>query len=322
MGSFGYPKTLIPYMQTKDCSYGICSVYCPQWCYFVIPPPPPPYGFANENSAGPRIFSPLVITVIGISAFVFLLISYYTVFYKYCLNSNSTQNEASEDNRNPSIHETWQVGLDEALIKSITTCKYKEGSIEGTDCSVCLGEFQEDENVRLLPKCSHAFHVECIDTWLKSNSSCPLCRANIIISIAMNSLPLPVTEVQNQNQDSGRNNEEERMHSIRGAPKSSLQVFTELEERHTVIEIRDQGYGSIGCSKQTTVGSNKSNNRLKRVLRCVISRVAMKRSYSSSRFLLSRRGMNGGMMSGPQNREEVSNSSLEVVCFPEYSWGH
>jgi hypothetical protein len=72
-------------------------------------------------------------------------------------------------------------GLDEAVLKSITICKYKKGDgfVEGTDCSVCLGEFQENESLRRLPKCSHAFHLLCIDTWLKSHASCPLCRANI-----------------------------------------------------------------------------------------------------------------------------------------------
>ncbi|KAG9140697.1 hypothetical protein Leryth_006891 [Lithospermum erythrorhizon] len=33
------------------------------------------------------------------------------------------------------------------------------------------------DKLRLLPTCSHAFHMNCIDTWLLSNSTCPLCRA-------------------------------------------------------------------------------------------------------------------------------------------------
>jgi hypothetical protein len=68
------------------------------------------------------------------------------------------------------------------VISSIAVCKYKknEGLIEGTECSVCLNEFQENETLRLLPKCSHAFHIPCIDTWLRSHTNCPLCRANIM----------------------------------------------------------------------------------------------------------------------------------------------
>ena len=32
----------------------------------------------------------------------------------------------------------------------------------------------------LLPKCNHAFHISCIDTWLRSHTNCPLCRVGIV----------------------------------------------------------------------------------------------------------------------------------------------
>ncbi|EFJ19341.1 hypothetical protein SELMODRAFT_39719, partial [Selaginella moellendorffii] len=49
-----------------------------------------------------------------------------------------------------------------------------------SDCAVCLGDFQEGEDVKILPKCGHGFHVECIDTWLSIHSNvCPLCRAQV-----------------------------------------------------------------------------------------------------------------------------------------------
>ncbi|THU48847.1 hypothetical protein C4D60_Mb06t03300 [Musa balbisiana] len=40
--------------------------------------------------------------------------------------------------------------------------------------------FEADDKLRLLPKCSHAFHVQCIDTWLLSHSTCPLCRRSLL----------------------------------------------------------------------------------------------------------------------------------------------
>ncbi|KAL1315749.1 hypothetical protein AAHE18_15G008500 [Arachis hypogaea] len=192
MASLGNPRTWVPYVNSKDCSQGFCSLYCPQWCYTVYPPPPPPpFEFPDEDS-GPN-FSPLVIAIIGVLASAFLLVSYYTIISKYCgrRESSSAEHEEEvtnveilEDNHNPSLHEPWHAsttGLDEALIKTITVCKYKkgEGLVEVTDCSVCLSEFQDGESIRLLPKCSHAFHILCIDTWLKSHSNCPLCRATL-----------------------------------------------------------------------------------------------------------------------------------------------
>ncbi|RCV06936.1 hypothetical protein SETIT_1G203900v2 [Setaria italica] len=82
------------------------------------------------------------------------------------------------------VHHAWHirtVGLDEAAIESIALTRYRAGGALGaSDCTVCLGEFQDGELLRLLPKCAHAFHVQCIDTWLRAHVSCPLCRANVM----------------------------------------------------------------------------------------------------------------------------------------------
>ncbi|KAA0036326.1 E3 ubiquitin-protein ligase ATL31-like [Cucumis melo var. makuwa] len=47
------------------------------------------------------------------------------------------------------------------------------------ECAVCLAEFQHYETLRLLPKCGHVFHPPCIDAWLASCATCPICRANL-----------------------------------------------------------------------------------------------------------------------------------------------
>ncbi|PON44721.1 43kDa postsynaptic protein [Trema orientale] len=74
-------------------------------------------------------------------------------------------------------------GLDDSVIKTIPLSIYTAGKGGGggtpRDCAVCLIEFEEDDYVRTLPVCSHAFHVDCIDMWLRSHANCPLCRAGI-----------------------------------------------------------------------------------------------------------------------------------------------
>ncbi|KAH7519807.1 RING-H2 finger protein ATL8 [Ziziphus jujuba] len=50
-----------------------------------------------------------------------------------------------------------------------------------TECAICLGEFAEGEEIRVLPQCGHSFHVGCIDTWLGSHSSCPSCRQILVV---------------------------------------------------------------------------------------------------------------------------------------------
>uniref|UniRef100_A0A5B7BKM0 RING-type E3 ubiquitin transferase n=1 Tax=Davidia involucrata TaxID=16924 RepID=A0A5B7BKM0_DAVIN len=73
-------------------------------------------------------------------------------------------------------------GLKKSALRQIPVVAYGSGiSIPvGTDCPICLGEFTEGENVRVLPKCHHGFHVRCIDIWLASHSSCPTCRQSLL----------------------------------------------------------------------------------------------------------------------------------------------
>ncbi|CAM6049569.1 unnamed protein product [Sphagnum compactum] len=82
------------------------------------------------------------------------------------------------------------VGLEKSVVESLPTFVYKKEDFVAADgsslppqqqqleCAVCLEEFKENETGRTLPKCGHSFHVECIDMWFHSHSSCPLCRAS------------------------------------------------------------------------------------------------------------------------------------------------
>lgn len=45
-------------------------------------------------------------------------------------------------------------------------------------CTICLCEFEDEEDVRRLP-CMHLFHVPCVDQWLGQNKRCPICRVDI-----------------------------------------------------------------------------------------------------------------------------------------------
>jgi hypothetical protein len=44
--------------------------------------------------------------------------------------------------------------------------------LKESTCRVCLCSFEADESIMRLP-CLHAYHVDCIQTWLASNKTCP-----------------------------------------------------------------------------------------------------------------------------------------------------
>ncbi|KAG6417330.1 hypothetical protein SASPL_119484 [Salvia splendens] len=70
-------------------------------------------------------------------------------------------------------------GLDTSAVDSLPLVPYggaaKHRMIE--ECPICLGEFSETETVKMIPYCRHVFHPSCIDTWLASHVTCPLCRS-------------------------------------------------------------------------------------------------------------------------------------------------
>ncbi|KAE9595965.1 hypothetical protein Lal_00031144 [Lupinus albus] len=182
--------------QTQDC-YGFCDPKCPYNCYtypnYSFPPPPPPL-FIDHSDQANHIPSYLI-SLVSLITVIFVVAVFYVIKLK-CYNDlcgwrsnrslpSQSNNNGEYLNENQVDHPVWlitTVGLQQSIINSITVCKYKkdEGLIEGTECSVCLNEFREGETLRLLPKCNHAFHIPCIDTWLRSHTNCPLCRAGIV----------------------------------------------------------------------------------------------------------------------------------------------
>ncbi|XP_057973910.1 RING-H2 finger protein ATL54 [Malania oleifera] len=189
--------------QSSDCADLSCDSSCPYGCYpypvfYLSPPPPPPTPMpplSDGHQSGH--VSPSVIVIVSVLATFFLLVGYSVIIFKFCPVWNRAANqppaarrdeeEFLDENQGLAVvdHPIWYiatVGLQNSVINSITVCKYKkgEGLVEETLCSVCLSEFREGETLRLLPKCNHAFHLPCVDTWLRSHTNCPLCRAGIV----------------------------------------------------------------------------------------------------------------------------------------------
>ncbi len=47
------------------------------------------------------------------------------------------------------------------------------------NCAICSEIYQVQDIIKAL-SCGHVFHSTCINTWLLSNDTCPLCRKTCI----------------------------------------------------------------------------------------------------------------------------------------------
>ncbi|XP_073270698.1 RING-H2 finger protein ATL52-like [Primulina huaijiensis] len=273
MGSVGNSNPWAPFDNYRDCAQGICSRFCLQFCYTIFPPPP------SDDSTP---FSPLIIAIIGVLASAFILVSYYTIVTRYCRRNDNMARVENQENRNEAGQEQWQVasaGLDESLIKTITVCKYQKGDglIEGTECAVCLSEFQEMESLRLLPKCSHAFHLPCIDTWLKSHSSCPLCRASVY-----SSLPHPTTPTQMS--DATQVSSALNMSSYEIQPPNDLILVVDNQEERVYVSFASDDYISPKRPIQENLSSDINGSDQERARQ--IQRSVSFGTFSSQRHYL------------------------------------
>lgn len=61
-------------------------------------------------------------------------------------------------------------------------------------CSVCLGEYQAEDRLQQIPACGHTFHMDCIDHWLSTRTTCPLCRLSLLPPTKPPSTPQPLEE--------------------------------------------------------------------------------------------------------------------------------
>ena len=145
-----------------------------------------------SSPSGSKI-SPAILFIIIILAVIFFVSGLLHLLIRF-LTKHRSSSTISESNRHPEmsgsdafqrqlqqLFHLHDSGLDQAFIDALPVFLYKEimGLKEPFDCAVCLCEFSEQDKLRLLPMCSHAFHIDCIDTWLLSNSTCPLCRGNL-----------------------------------------------------------------------------------------------------------------------------------------------
>ncbi|KAJ8544961.1 hypothetical protein K7X08_017544 [Anisodus acutangulus] len=211
----------------------------------------------SSSGSGNKI-SPAVLIIIVILAVIFFISGLLHLLVRFLIKHPSSP--SSESNRQPEVStpETLQSqlqqlfsqhdsGLDQAFIDALPVFVYKEvvgPTKEPFDCAVCLCEFSEKDKLRLLPTCSHAFHINCIDTWLLTNSTCPLCRGTLFNPGLLTGFDFddPI--------------EEDGCPGNRDHVLSAAQKTIEIEESKSVVD-KATFYVRLGKFKKLNVGAEE-----------------------------------------------------------------
>ena len=72
-------------------------------------------------------------------------------------------------------------GLDKNILDNMEIAKIKDVDKLDHDkkkCTICLENYANGDNTIALP-CIHIFHADCIKTWLKNKTTCPICKYEI-----------------------------------------------------------------------------------------------------------------------------------------------
>uniref|UniRef100_A0A7N0UZB4 RING-type E3 ubiquitin transferase n=1 Tax=Kalanchoe fedtschenkoi TaxID=63787 RepID=A0A7N0UZB4_KALFE len=124
------------------------------------------------------------------------------------------------------------LGLDPVIKEMFPTFRYstvKSCAKDGLECAICLSEMEDEDMLRLLTVCCHVFHQGCIDKWLGTHTTCPICRASL-------------------------SNPEKRHNMCPALQNNSLQVLGENERHsgdHSVADLSRESDGRFGDDQVT-----------------------------------------------------------------------
>lgn len=181
---------------------------------FLSPPqpaPPPPPNLETDGFSLTNKVSPTILLIIIILAIIFFVSGLLHLLVRFLLRLPNSDPDDFDDatvlqGQLQQLFHLHDAGVDQSFIDILPVFNYKSiiGVKNPFDCAVCLCEFEGEDKLRLLPKCSHAFHMECIDTWLLSHSTCPLCRACLLSDFSSNNNCSPIVLLLESGSESSR----------------------------------------------------------------------------------------------------------------------
>uniref|UniRef100_A0A0D9VH40 RING-type E3 ubiquitin transferase n=1 Tax=Leersia perrieri TaxID=77586 RepID=A0A0D9VH40_9ORYZ len=140
---------------------------------------PDPPDYCSAASPELKLYQAFIFSVPVFFTFVLLLFFY--LFYLRRRRANWQSLRMRTNNLIRGDNPRLECGIKKELREMLPVVIFKESFlIRETQCSVCLADYQPDERLQRIPPCGHTFHIDCIDHWLSTNTTCPLCRVSLL----------------------------------------------------------------------------------------------------------------------------------------------
>ncbi|XP_027115419.2 putative RING-H2 finger protein ATL21A [Coffea arabica] len=149
-------------------------------------------GFANSTSREVICFDPVtgsrgleIFRIIALSVVIPAVSCSVSLYCYKCVADMRARRLQGENNTAATIapQPTTAVavaGLDDSTIETYEKVVLGESrrlpGFADVTCPICLQDYRPKDAIRCIPDCRHCFHADCIDEWLRSNGSCPVCR--------------------------------------------------------------------------------------------------------------------------------------------------
>ncbi|KAH7859769.1 hypothetical protein Vadar_005262 [Vaccinium darrowii] len=294
---------------------------------------------ASSSSSGPNISNSnngnsIMVILIIVIILAFLVMGFLSsVYIRACAESENSRRAAAAASA-AAARRRLKRGLEPEVIQSFPIFLYSDvkdlkiGKGGELECAVCIAEFENDDTLRLLPKCDHVFHPECIDAWLASHSTCPLCRADLTPSqdelrkVTESTQTSDPDGAQNPNQSLSQDHDQDETLipiDVEEGGNSEVQVSEmpkrKLPRSHTTGHSLSQPGGDLErytLRLPIQVKREMMNQSLKRTISCG---VALPRERSS------RRGGVEGSSRGRSDRNERSDWPFFSMAPPFFSRG-
>ncbi|XP_059460166.1 RING-H2 finger protein ATL7-like [Corylus avellana] len=143
----------------------------------------------------------IVLIPVSIAAIILLLFYVFYLRRGGGLRARRASTENNNDMSNP-----LEFGLRKDIAAMLPAAALKDSfNSRDPQCSVCLGNYQEDDKLQEIPECGHIFHVDCIGRWLTTHTTCPLCRLSLLSSMETPELRLePIDDVDHHHLDTSQ----------------------------------------------------------------------------------------------------------------------